>query len=281
MIGSKTLRQVGTVTVLAGDGLTLHSFMAPEEGGEMTCSQVVETAGRLVVVDALHLRPHARHLRQYVDGLGKPIDRVIVSHSHPDHWLGLEYFKDVPIHALAETKEEISKAGPFVIKFKKPQYGDQVADEAVIPTVTVEEGRERIDGVEFVFRKITDAESPVMLIVELPEHKVLIAQDLVYNRVYPCVGEKNAAGTYLFDGWVRALEDLEKGDYEVVLPGHGEPTDKSSFATVRAYVREAQRLFEAGAGEEELKRRMAAAYPGYRVPEMLDLSNLFLFHRDW
>lgn len=281
MIGSKTLQAVGTITVLKGDGLTLHSFMAPDGGGEMTCSQIVETTNRLVVVDALHLRPHARHLRSYVDGLGKPIDRLVVSHSHPDHWLGLEFFKDVPIHALVETKEEITKAGPFVIQFKKPQWGDLVADQAVIPTVTVEPGRERIDGVDFVFRKITDAESPVMLIVELPEYRVLIVQDLVYNRVYPCVGEKNAAGTYLFDGWVRALEELEKGDYDVILPGHGEPTDKTSFGAVAAYVREAQRHFEAGVGEAELKRLMAAAYPGYRVPEMLDLSNLFLFHRDW
>jgi hypothetical protein len=77
------------------------------------------------------------------------------------------------------------------------------------------------------------------------------------------------------------LRGLSRTAYDVVLPGHGEPTDPSAFDAVAAYVATAKRLFESGVGEVELKRRLAEAYPTYRVPEMLDLSNLFLFHRTW
>jgi glyoxylase-like metal-dependent hydrolase (beta-lactamase superfamily II) len=34
---------------------------------------------------------------------GTPIDRVIVTHRHPDRWFGCEYFRDVPVYALAEV----------------------------------------------------------------------------------------------------------------------------------------------------------------------------------
>jgi glyoxylase-like metal-dependent hydrolase (beta-lactamase superfamily II) len=216
-----------------------------------------------------------------VDRLRKPIDRVIVTHSHPDHWAGLEFFKDAPIYALAETRYELENYGDDILNFKRLTQGDQLAAAKVVPTQTLKEGEEVIDGVKYVFTKVCDAEAPTMLMIELPEHQTLIAQDLVYNKVYPAVGEKNQKGDYLFAGWLKALKSLQKKGYSLVLPGHGAPTDGRVFTEMAEYIRTAQQLFESGMDEAALKKALQEKYPGYQVPEMLDISNVFLYHRNW
>lgn len=62
----------------------------------------------IVLVDGQFLVSCARAFRDYADSLGKPIDRLYVSHRHPDHWFGLgAAFSDVTIYALPETRDFI------------------------------------------------------------------------------------------------------------------------------------------------------------------------------
>ena len=275
-----TVKSVSTVDLLRHEGVTIHSYQSPADG-DMVRSQIIETANKLVIIDVQVLRPYAQDLRKYVDRLGKPIERVIVTHGHPDHWAGLEYFTDVPIYALPETQYELANFGDAILGFRRMTQGNLIADQKVVPTNLIAEGEEVIDGLKYRFTKVFDAEAPVMLLVELPDLKTLIAQDLVYNRVYMMVGEKNMKGEYLFDGWIRAVQGLMGKDYEWVLPGHGEPTDKSVLREVIEYVQYAKGLFEGGVGEVALKQKLMEKYPNYRVPEMLDISNVFLYHRNW
>lgn len=254
--------------------------MAPPDG-EMTCSQIIETANRVVVVDAQLLRKYAQEVRGYVDRLGKPIDRVILSHPHPDHWLGLEYFQDVPIYALAETTGEIAATGDAFRQYKRESLGDAIADKTVTPTHTVVEGSEQIDGLTYVYRKIVNGESGVSLLIEIPEIKTVIAQDLVYNHIYLCVGVKNQQGEFMFDGWIANLETLQGRDYETVLAGHGEPTTPAIFPELVEYVRQAKVAYETGKGPEYLKATMAEKYPNYRLPDMLDFANVYLYYWKW
>jgi len=278
--GGMLMKTLGMVTILRNDRVTFHSYLSPEDG-EMVCSQVIETEDKVVIVDALLLRPHAEELRRYVDRLNKPIDRVIVTHSHPDHWFGLEFFQDVPIYSLPETRDEIAQVGDYLLQYKGATLGDLVADNKVVPTNIVQEGTEVIDGLRYVFTKVVDTEAPIILLVELPDLNTLVAQDLVYNHVYLCVGEQNSKGEYLFDGWKNYLKKLQGEGYETVLSGHGEPTNSSIFPEIIGYIEYAQQIFEAGSSEVEQKQKLMDKYPTYRVSEVLDISNVFLFHRDW
>jgi len=275
------MKALGSVSILRNDQAAFHSYLCPEDG-EMVSSQVIETESKLVIVDVQLLRPYARELRRYVDRLNKPIDRVIVTHSHPDHWFGLEFFNDVPIYSLPETRYVIENMGDMLIQYKKAELGDLIASDKVVPSNIIEEGTDNIDGLNYAFTKLTDAEAPIMLLIELPDLKTLVAQDLVYNRIYPCVGEKNDKGEYLFDGWINALKSLQKKEYDVILAGHGEPTtDSTVFAELIDYIGYAKRTFESGVNENELKRKLIERYPNYRVTQMLDFSNVFLYHRTW
>jgi glyoxylase-like metal-dependent hydrolase (beta-lactamase superfamily II) len=277
---STLLKYTGTFTILRGEKATIHSYMAPPDG-ELTTSQIIETEHAVVVVDAQLLRPYAQEVRSYIDRLGKPINRIILSHPHVDHALGLEYFQDVPIYALAEVKGEWEATGEWNRQYKKNEVGDLAADVTVMPTHILSEGTEVIDGLTFVFKKVVNAESPFSLLIELPELKTVVAQDLVYNNVYLCVGIKNREGSYMFDGWIQNLEALQGQDYETVLAGHGEPTDSSIFPKLVDYIKVAKQTFESNPGPEKMKATMIEAFPTLRYPEMLDFSNTYLFFWKW
>lgn len=270
------MKAVGTVSILKNDQVTFHSYLSPEDG-EMVCSQVIETGNKLVVVDALLLRPYARELRRYVDSLNKPIDRVIITHSHPDHWFGLEFFDDVPIYSLQETIDEIEEVGDTYLEYKRPQHGDLIATSKIVPSKTISEGIENIDGLNYAFTKVTDAEASLMLLIELPDLKTLVAQDLLYNGVYLYTGEKNSEGEYCFDGWTRILKSLQEKEYDTILVGHGEPADPTIFAEMIDYIEYAKRTFESVSNGDELKAKLIEKCPTFRVVEMLDISNVFLY----
>lgn len=261
----------------------IHSYLAPEDG-DLVTSQVIETANRLVIVDAQLLLPYAREVRAYAEGLGKPIDRVILSHSHPDHFCGLEVFADLPVHSTAMTQWIMNSFGQGILDFKRQSMSDRaslLAEKLVVPSVLVEAGTETIDGVEFVFQPILDCEQTEVLMIELPAQRTLIAQDVVYNGVYPVVGDRNPKRERMFDGWVTALQDIQARDYTWILPGHGLPCDPGVIPGMIEYIQWTKQLFESGVAPEEFKARVIERYPNLQGPDLLDYALVFMYYSNW
>ena len=95
-----------------------------------------------MIFDAQFLVPYATEARAYVDSLNKPIDRIIITHSHPDHFYGMTAaFADIPGYALAKTKAVITNIGPKMLANNKKNMGDLVPDKVVAPTNEIEPGR--------------------------------------------------------------------------------------------------------------------------------------------
>lgn len=53
-----------------------------------------------IVIDAQLNPVYADEAAAYARGLGKPLDRLIVTHAHPDHHNGAASF-DAPVHVIA------------------------------------------------------------------------------------------------------------------------------------------------------------------------------------
>lgn len=273
----------GKISIVHGDSVTIHSYLAPEEG-DLVCSQIIETASRLVIVDAQLLKPYAQEVRAYADGLGKPIDRVVLSHAHPDHFCGLEVFADVPIHATPMTTWIMNSFGQGVMDFKRQSLGDRahlLAERFVAPTHQLDAGPETIDGVGFVFQPVLDCEQTEVTMVELPAMRALIAQDVIYNGIYPVVGDKNPQREYMFDGWIAALKEIQGRDYAVILPGHGGPCDPSVIPGMIEFIAFGKQLFEAGTPADEFKAKVIERYPNLKGPDLIDYSVIFLYYSNW
>jgi len=233
------------------------------------------------LVDTLQLKTHADELRTYVDSLGKPLERIIITHIHPDHWMGAPSFSGYPVYALEEVIGSINAMSDYFIGFHRSLHPDNTDEvihkEKVVPTEILKEGILEIGGVQLNFIKVVNTESLVNLIVEIPAEKVLLAQDLIYHKVYAYFGDRTSYGQYSFDNWISALNNLKTKGYLHVFPGHGDPSDSSVFDEQIGYLQFVRKLVYDGLQGEELIGEIIAQYPDYKLVLTLKMSNYMLF----
>lgn len=238
-----------------GPNLKIHTYVSGEDSfGDAT--HIIETENYLTIIDSQYLKKYAKEFRAYAERLGKP-GSVIISHSHPDHYLGLQYFKDVDIYALEEVIEDIKTKGNAMLKESQKSLGkDALADEVIIPNKVLRTGEVIFDDVKYKYSSYKDAESDIQLVIELPEHKIIIVQDLVYNGYHSWIDNpKN------INSWISIIEDLKKIPTSMVLVGHGQPTSKHSYDSMIRYLSYVSSIFDNYTDSKDIKRKIVEAYP--------------------
>ena len=262
----------GTFTTTRAGNLAVHTYTAPDKGWQVT-TQIVELSNELVLVDGQYLLPYAREAAAFCKSLGKPISRLYITHFHPDHHLGASAF-DAPLYALPDVRKKIIAIGDRLAREESAKFPNEpgiIPATAVKPQNDVTPGTETIGGETFDFRVVRHAEADPSLAVVLPGRGIVIAQDLVYNKVHLFLGEKN------FDGWISALTEYELLPYRHILPGHGLPGGKSLYREMIDYLsfaRNALSKSDSGAAFEEA---MIRRYPDYGGLALLEHERRFLF----
>lgn len=188
----------------------------------------VVTDDRVVVLDALGSPALAEELVAEIRRVTPlPIRHVIVSHYHADHIYGLQVFKALGAEIIAhEGAREYLQSDTARLRLQAsredlfPWIDEQTrlvpADRWVQGQATL-----RLGGTSFVLDHAGPAHTPEDLVVWLPEHKVLLAGDLVFRARIPFVGQADSAA------WVQALDRLLGYDAQLIVPGHG-PVSKSA-----------------------------------------------------
>ncbi|MET9082826.1 MBL fold metallo-hydrolase [Streptomyces sp. NPDC004237] len=253
----------GTVTVVDKGTVRVHSYMAPDDSLNVT-TQLIETPARVIAVDAQYALAYADEVVAYAKGLGKPLDRLIVTHAHPDHFHGAGRF-GVPVHALAAVRDQIAAQGDG-----QDPTGAVIPAADITPTVEIVPGTEVVDGVPFLFEAFSGGEAADELVIRLPEHGVLVAQDLVYHDTHLFLGNNDLAG------WQQAVERLAaEPSYDTVLAGHGLPAGPEVYEELRRYLADARELL--GEDGEAYKKAITDRYPTYGAPFLIDIGNEYLF----
>ncbi|HVT89522.1 MAG TPA: TIM barrel protein [Tepidisphaeraceae bacterium] len=254
------------ITVRQAGDVRIHTFISSfEDNNIANATHIIESQNSLVLVDGQFLVPYARKFREYADSLQKPIDRLYLSHRHPDHWFGLgTAFGDIDIYALHETKSFIEEHGEDSRKDHLAKMGNLAPDKIVVPQNLVRPGVETIDGVKYVFSRVTDTEIDFLLTIGLPEIGVYIAQDLIYS------------GTHLYltkdmEHWIQILEQLSQSNYELFMPGHGFPADKNEVAENIKYLSAAKQALRNGLTNAAFKEFMLQRFPKRECPGIFDI----------
>ncbi len=259
----------GTVSVIKKGNIKIHSYKSGADGGIVT-TQIIETKNKLIVVDTQFVKVYAEEVSKYIKSLKKPVERVIISHEHPDHWFGSEYFKEYKIYANKFILDKLSDTAQSTVDTRKKQMGDTITSEAVIPKYVLNDGEEIIDGVKFVFETFKDVEAPYLTVVKLPESKVLIAQDLIYSNAHLVLINNQ------FEGWINSLEKLKLEGYETILPGHGNISDSSVFDENIEYLKLSKKLYDEG-DKEKFISTLKEKYKEYEATNFVDFSASVLF----
>ena len=164
----------------------------------------------------------------------QPVKYVVLENGQGHAMLGSSYWQEqgVPVIAHVDALHEIEEQSFALLEVmqmraKEKGEGTKVVmpDETFEGSMTIELGGERIE-----LLNLGPAHSPGDIIVWLPGKKLVISGDMAFHqRMLPLFEHTDTRA------WIETWDKFEALGAEVVIPGHGAPTD---MATVTKYTRD-------------------------------------------
>jgi cyclase len=234
---------------------TVYAFLQREAPGQSNYSVsnfgVVVGPRSMLAIDAGGGPQHARNFIAAAKPLGKPFDRVVITHSHPDHIVGLTQFPaGIEIVAQEETRAQMAAMGSLPTPAywaTNPAWGRPGdVNRVIVPTVTFHDRMSVYYGdtqVDFLWpgRAHTSGDA----LVRLPKEKILFMGDIAFFGVTPL----NGSG--FIEDWIKVCDrTLADEGVQTIVPGHGPVGGKPQLTEMRGYLellwREGRKKFDAG-----------------------------------
>ncbi len=246
----------------------------------------IETPTSVIVIDTQRDTLHAAEALTAVKALRKPVRAIFVTHGHPDHYTGLEQFReewpDADIYASAETIRVIETDHYGYHQVVRELAPDAAPDTFVVPNKVIDtDSTLSIDGVTIVTREMGPSEATSATALYLPANGDLYTGDTVLNAMHGFFLEERSDEVLSTVDAYRILFP----DVVTIHPGHGDPGAAEDLLvahaayTVDARGRVARAIAEGLDPEAVVSRveeELLEAYPGHTVPggqpNMVELS---------
>lgn len=211
--------QEASVTQLAPDvyhfryGFHSNLFVVTDEGVIATDPLSPEAAKACIT-----------EIRKITD---QPVRYVIYSHDHTDHIAGGKVYQ-----GQAQFVAHRNALAPIEARG---------IDEIVVPDLLVDDGHTlELGGKRVQLTHFGRVESASGLAIYLPEDKILMWVDAVRSFGAPY---RYLEGYDWLD-FRNALKELQSWDIEILVPGHGPPTDKRRLVLFANYLHDMQKFAE-------------------------------------
>ncbi|MGB5733015.1 MAG: MBL fold metallo-hydrolase [Thiohalocapsa sp.] len=164
----------------------------------------------------------------------QPVKYVVLENGQGHAMLGSGYWKEqgATIIAHADAAAEIKAHGADILDRMLQGRRDKGSFTKVVMPDETFEGEKilTLGGQRIEIRRLGPAHSPGDISVWLPDKKLVIAGDLAFHqRLLPVFEDTDTAG------WIDTWNAFEALGAEIVVPGHGDPTD---MAEVTKYTRD-------------------------------------------
>ena len=243
----------------------IGEYLYADTGGEGKGNiGAIELPNSTIIVDSTVSRKTALNFRSSLESqIKSPIRRIVITHYHADHTLGLPIFKDCDIIACR----------PYTKLRKSAMYQ---------PTLTFEKNLMLRDGGFSVEIVRSGGHTDDSAYIYLPRERTLFSGDLIFAKTFFYAGDR----TFNPEEWRSTLKRFLDLRIERIIPGHGPICDKEE---VRTYLRFfdttcsiMKELVERGASEKEATNsaEIPAFYPEYREGiRKLALTNWYRFYK--
>ena len=258
----------------------------PENRGWNSNSAFVITRDGVLVFDTGSSTRVGEALRQTISEVTSlPVRWIINSHAHGDHWLGNAAFKDTvdAVYSSDAVAITITAEGQnWIDMFNRMTDGATGDSEILVPSKTIG-GRTELNlgGKRIIVFPSGNSHSPGDLVLWLPGEQVLITGDVVYSDRMPSTFQADVKE------WISMLNELERMQPKVVVPGHGDITDVAGIVRLRELLLAFWDAVEAGYDDGKSDYEMVAEvtdalsafephYPGLRKKVRRDISHVYL-----
>ncbi len=250
-------------------GKGVWAYLQPDGSWGWSNAGLIADGDRTLLVDTLF---DLKLTREMLDDMRRSvpaaahINTLVNTHANGDHCYGNELVKEAEIIATTATAEELGELPPsafhhLMLAARNLGEGGAFIIELFKPfdfsNITLTKPNRTFDGE----LDVTVGDTPVKLIevgpahtkgdtlVFLPKDRVIFTGDILFNGGTPIAW----AGPV--KNWIAACDRILGLDVDVVVPGHGNVTDKAAVRAMRDYLRfvhdEAFKRFEAGMSATE------------------------------
>ena len=230
----------------------------PENLGNNANFGVIVTDDAVVLIDPGATYKGAQMIHDAVSSISDHPIKVVINTGGQDHrWLGNGYFKArgarivasnaAVVDQKARLQDQLSRLVSLIgtdgLEGTEAVYADETFSDSKVLDV---------NGVRIELHHAGHAHTPGDVFVWLPDHKIMFSGDIVYVDRMLGIGPQSAHRS-----WISAFEALAAKSPEILVPGHGKPTnlDKATRDTHQylVFLREAVlSLLDEGSGMEDV-----------------------------
>ncbi len=184
----------------------------------------------VIMIDAGMIHQKSREAKDFLESeTGKPILKLIFTHSHSDHVFGAQAFEPVSLIASVPMRErceenlkgdweiETLKKNWAEIKDERPELWESLGDLSIRLPDVVFKTHVFLGNNEEISVKLLGGHTAGSSTVISHPHNAIFIGDLIFSGMFPYGGDPTCNP----DRWIMALEEVLTLDLEIIIPGHG------------------------------------------------------------
>ena len=193
-----------------------EEYFSKENGGDIANASFIITANSVILIDTGSSKSYGEQVKKQIEKItSKPIKYILNTHHHPDHFLGNSAFSSSDIYAAEFTKNEIEQNGDLYIVNLVNLVGEAMNNTKIkAPNQVLTAKTLNLDGYKLDILHL-DGHTQSDIAIYDENTKILYASDLVFNKRTLTTPHAN------MQNWIKSLQELEKINYSVLVPGHG------------------------------------------------------------